>query len=521
MKTQSIPFKPQFGAFILETLTLGMYGEARNALREYIQNSFDSLREAIDSGMDPGKARVVVTLHADRLGVTIRDNGLGLRTEAATSVLASVGTSNKDYRRNAGFRGIGRLAGIVFCDTLTFITRADNQTQRTVVVFDAQALRQKLKPRSGNSEDAAATLESCVDAYLEDAADDPDPHYFEVRLEGLFDPPDECTNIAKLRSFLSQIAPVAYDKKFVYRTEIEKNAAEAGFPIETIRVFIADGDGAPHEIFKAYGDSFSVKQVQAELTKVDYVSSPNQRWWGWIGRKRISGAFKDPDVRGIRVRLRNIQIDGTEVMRDIFATSSIPGQPRSSYSRLADWYIGEIFVEPKAAIPNARRDGFEEDQAWKEIRAELDRVVALPYGRQAYKTSKADRLSFESIAKQVESFEREAETYVMGGNGSWDVISTQVAVAAQLQRRISEAVRAADEDELQNLRPLADKVTRLRRELDGLAVEAPKDMCAEEVQKAVSELAQKIFQALRQRLGPSEWGRARDIVAEVSGEEPQ
>jgi len=40
-------FKPYFGGFLLETLTLGMYGESRNAIREYVQNSFDSIQRAI------------------------------------------------------------------------------------------------------------------------------------------------------------------------------------------------------------------------------------------------------------------------------------------------------------------------------------------------------------------------------------------------------------------------------------------------------------------------------------------
>ena len=36
-----LPISPFFGGSILETLTIGMYGEARNAICEYIQNGFD------------------------------------------------------------------------------------------------------------------------------------------------------------------------------------------------------------------------------------------------------------------------------------------------------------------------------------------------------------------------------------------------------------------------------------------------------------------------------------------------
>ena len=126
----NVAFKPHFGAFVLETLTFGMYGDSRSALREYIQNSFDSLQQAVTDGLvKPEDTRVEITLDEDLQGLTIRDNGVGLRTENAVSVLASIGSSNKDYRRNAGFRGIGRLAGVVFCDQLTFATKAAGEAK--------------------------------------------------------------------------------------------------------------------------------------------------------------------------------------------------------------------------------------------------------------------------------------------------------------------------------------------------------------------------------------------------------
>lgn len=42
---------PYIGSYVLETLTTGMYGQSENALREYVQNSFDSIRQAVRLGM--------------------------------------------------------------------------------------------------------------------------------------------------------------------------------------------------------------------------------------------------------------------------------------------------------------------------------------------------------------------------------------------------------------------------------------------------------------------------------------
>lgn len=521
MTSQPVPFKPHFGAFVLESLTFGMYGESKNAIREYIQNGFDSLQQAVVDGLiEEVDARIDVTL-SPKKELIIKDYGLGLHTDNAVEVLASVGASNKDYRRNAGFRGIGRLAGIVFCDTLTFTTKMAGQDQKTVVVFDGAKLRQRLAPNADHADDAAKTLESCVSARLEpsDAVND---HFFEVRLSGFHNPPVECENIAALKSFLSQVSPLPYNPDFAFQIEIHNKAREYSAPIESIRVFVRENDEAFEELFKPYGKLFSVKREKIPLEKLDFLQSPNALWWGWIGRKRLSGAFKEPDVRGIRVRVRNIQIDDTKIIRDIFAVSHIGGKPRSSYARFAEWYVGEIFVHPKAAIPNARRDGFEEDKAWEILRNELDELVAEKYGKLAYKTSTADQLSIPSLSKRLDDFQKTAKPLIAQQRADWDRVSQSVAEATEIQRRISLAVKSAEDEELTPLRALSDTVLDLKKGLDALVLDVPQSVgCDEEIAAAKSELIQKVYRALKQRLGPAEWPRVRDIVRDATGEDPQ
>jgi len=57
---------PHIGAFVLETLTLGMYGEPRHTLREYVQNSFDSIRAAQRTRFLQGRGRVTITFGGTR-----------------------------------------------------------------------------------------------------------------------------------------------------------------------------------------------------------------------------------------------------------------------------------------------------------------------------------------------------------------------------------------------------------------------------------------------------------------------
>ena len=251
-------------------------------------------------------------------------------------------------------------------------------------------------------------------------------HFFEVSLRGFFNPPLECKNYDALKTFVSQISPLPYDPEFPHSAAILERARADNFQIEWVRVFLRAGDAEFEELFKPYGKDFGVKKERVPIT-IDYVASPRGKWWGWVGRKRVSGAIKDVNSKGIRVRVRNIQIDGTEIIRDILAISHLGGKPRTSYARFVDWYVGEIHIRPNAAIPNARRDGFEENPSWQGIRDELDELVAAKYGKLAYKTSNADQLSVDSLNKRLADFRRTADPIIAQKRADWDVVSQTVS----------------------------------------------------------------------------------------------
>src|SRR5262249_18749804 len=94
-----IAFHPFFGAFVLETLTIGMYGEARNAIREYIQNGFDAIHRAVHDLkiMPVDDGRIEIEMAADCNSLIIRDNGAGLSVKTAANTLTRVGASGKSY----------------------------------------------------------------------------------------------------------------------------------------------------------------------------------------------------------------------------------------------------------------------------------------------------------------------------------------------------------------------------------------------------------------------------------------
>jgi molecular chaperone HtpG len=320
-----------------------------------------------------------------------------------------------------------------------------------------------------------------------------------------------------MRTYLGQITPLPYeDAAFPQANEIRERAATAGFAIETTRLFVKDGQAAPAELFKPYLADLAVKKVRAPISGIIYPASPTGKWWGWVARKRVSGAVKDA-WKGIRVRIRNIQIDDTRILREIFAESRLMDKPRSSYGRFADWYVGEIFVDPRAAIPNARRDGFEENDAWWKMRDDLDAEVATPFGKQAYRTSKADKLSIQNLTAAMDSLVQAVALLEAEGNPPSERLDPLLEEASSLRIRIGQAIRIAEDDELEPLRALAGRLGDGQRRLEALLAQAPAHSCDQEVGEAVEFLAQQLFKVFRERLGPQKWSQARAIVTEVTG----
>lgn len=503
-----VSFTPYFGGFILETLTVGMYGEARNAIREYIQNGFDAILKARETDiLGRGAGQILITMAPDKKSLTIRDDGAGISAKSAVATLTRIGASTKKHAQNAGFRGIGRLAGIVFSDRLTFITKAKGERQQTRVVFDAKAMRDAMAPSRGSSASAQELMSAFVRPFQEPSSR-LDDHFFEVRLEGLRDAPNECTSPKAMRDFVSQVAPVPYPTDFPFSQELADAARAAKIPIEEVAITVVGG-GRTVPVHKLYGALYEFDGGEINLTGCEICVSPTGRWWAWIGKKEESGAYTDARVRGLRVRVRNIQIDGAELFRDIFRDNA------KSQIRFQDYFLGEIFMAPTALVPNARRDGFEEDASWRSVRAELG-SVAKALGREAYAVSTAGRLS---LAAQRESLKKvRADFKALKKAGFADVDKT-VALTRTIttnQQRVAKASEAADQPTSAALSAVgsefADMKLEALRHVGAAAAELDREKVETEARDA---LMADIMEVLEEGLSPACLIEVRELLAEL------
>jgi HSP90 family molecular chaperone len=114
------------GKDILEVLSSAMYVDPLAIYREYIQNAADAIDDARRAGVlatDVAGA-VEIEIDLEKRTAVIRDNGIGIPMEDFETRMTSFGASAKRGTNARGFRGVGRLSGLAYCQELVFRSRS-------------------------------------------------------------------------------------------------------------------------------------------------------------------------------------------------------------------------------------------------------------------------------------------------------------------------------------------------------------------------------------------------------------
>src|SRR5260370_34758341 len=92
---------------------------------------------------EPGTIKINTDL--DTRNVTITDNGTGIAHAEFGNRLTAFGASKKRGRGARGFRGVGRLAGIGYCQELIFRSRIPVETEVSEIRWDCRRLKTNLR----------------------------------------------------------------------------------------------------------------------------------------------------------------------------------------------------------------------------------------------------------------------------------------------------------------------------------------------------------------------------------------
>ena len=150
---QRVPLSPwEVGGELLDILSRGLYSDAKDALREYVQNGVDAHADEVQITVDGGE-------------VSIRDDGDGMDEESIRAV-RRFGLSFKSPTESVGYRGIGVYSAFGICDEMTITSRTQGMAIQTGWVFEFKGMRDVLESdKAGGGEVGYFAGRSAVSAY--------------------------------------------------------------------------------------------------------------------------------------------------------------------------------------------------------------------------------------------------------------------------------------------------------------------------------------------------------------------
>lgn len=342
--------EPVIGRQLFDVVTSGMYDNPLMVYREYIQNSVDSIDLAVAECIGTHNAyKIEINVSGCDRTITIYDNGKGLNNVEAHVILRSLGCSPKEGRDDQrGFRGIGRLGGLAYCDQLIFETRSHFKEQVAVVTWDRQIFDKLASSSSFVS--LAEAIQIVSKEELRPAGPDEAEHFFKVTMKHVrrFHS-DILMNVKSINNYISQVAPVPYNHDLFSFSGLIEEKVSVTSDYKTYNIYLNQT-----LITRPYIDSFQISTNTTERIKdlefFNFKGSNGQDIaTGWYAKTSFSASLPlSLNCRGIRVRQGNIEV-GNECFLDSMFVER----------RFSSWQIGEIHILNNSLKANARRDSFE------------------------------------------------------------------------------------------------------------------------------------------------------------------
>ena len=472
------------GKNIIENLTTGMYEDCNIIYREYIQNSADQIKKAISCRiLKPEDALIDITINKKNRSIIIFDNATGIPESDFEKKLSAIADSDKNRKESAGFRGIGRLGGIAYCDTLIFTSSAYGEKIKSIMYWDAKKCREILN--DVKQRPTAEELINSIISYEYEVCDE-NEHFFEVQLINIKEENVELLNEKQVRKYLSFVAPVPFSNKFILRNKIYDYIKQENFSILEFKILI---NGT--QLFKDYHCDLyegveDNRKLYDEISDIEFrkIISPKGDLlaWMWFGISKFEKQIPTiNNMRGIRLRQSNIQIGDSET----FAYPKFYKESRGSL-----YFIGEVHALSCELIPNARRDYFNENMT----RVEFENALLPIMYTELYKLYHYANEVKNAFIKLSKYADKQIEYYDKQQSGLFIDENAKVKAKEELERQNKVAQEANNKLSLRNENAVSNPV--LRRVYNQLEEEYKKDFRAPKTERKENEEGKFLSQKL-------------------------
>lgn len=389
-------FTPIIGKDVIESLTIGMYEDSRFIFREYIQNSADQIDKAVKENLiTANEGEIHIKIDSEKRIITIEDNATGISQIEVQPILQNIAQSTKQRGVDKGFRGIGRLGGLAYCDKLIFETSFSGEKIKSRLVWDAAQLKDIINNR-GEKEDAISVIRKV--STIEISQESEDAHYFKVILEDVTN--DDLLDRKEIEKYLAMVAPLPFPTRFIYKSEIIRELKNDNFSLDEYRIYLNS-----EQVFKGYstiiykGDENDKKREDEVIDIVffkEYASDGNLLFWGWHSVSEKNQSLNQVNyTRGFRLRKSNIQIGDEYILLKL-----------QRDRRFHFYFFGEVHGVHPDLIPNSRRDYFTENEIYFEFEKKLKNYFHTHIYKLCYTASEIN-----SSVKKIEELKNFKEEY--------------------------------------------------------------------------------------------------------------
>lgn len=373
--------KIEAGASLLETLTSALYADPIVAFREYVQNSVDSFV----SIKDPGRDLVVsITIDLSTSSITIDDNGAGILPEKFQLTMSSLGKSEKQGEfGQIGFRGIGRLAGLAFCDKVIFVNKKHGQRFE----LDGKRYREVINSYDGRRQSLDEVMQQI--ALNTTSTIEKEEDGFRVEMRGVSDEllnlilgrshkrrkPDSTSTaevseefVDALRMMLPLPYPDNFDKRNVIKNEYRRLFAKELSDSE-FKVFL-NGRQLYKNVSNIDDRAFITMPIKI---RPDLDNDPEVVGLLWLS---FNFVFRSVGRNfGIAVRSRNMLVQGGPVFAKEATEGSCSITTYGQYLASAKAITGELLLNTTLLSDNSRRDWFKLDTRAFQLREQICAVM--------------------------------------------------------------------------------------------------------------------------------------------------
>ena len=272
--------------------------------------------------------------------------------------MLTLGSSKKRGTKQRGFRGVGRLSGLGYCKELIFENSVKGKSYK--LIWDCVKLKKILR----NLDDKVDLKKIILDStYYKEEKSEQTRNSFRVHLNGLIRVnSDVLISESRIKSYLSCVAPVPFSPKFKFSEKIKEILS--GVNLANVEIYCNDNETP---IYRPHRNKFqiseSIEDEFIEVEKIEIESIDNsQAAVGWVMDHNYKGAIPPSAlIKGIRIRAGNIQVGDENILQEIFKEK-----------RFNSWCVGEIHILDNRIMANGRRDNFENNNHYENLKNKLN-----------------------------------------------------------------------------------------------------------------------------------------------------